>query len=82
MCSAGTKPIPSLLSLPRVRFLYLPDPPKTIPGTPFLLSAPRKVALQIFHILEALLVRVPQPPEFIIVQVRPLVEQFFLALRR
>ncbi|KAI0808981.1 beta-1,4-mannosyltransferase [Irpex lacteus] len=67
----GTKPIPSLLSLPRVRFCYLPDPPKTIPGTPFLLSAPRKVALQVFYILEALLVRVPNPPEFIIVQNPP-----------
>ena len=66
----GTRPIPSLLSLPRVRFCYLPDPPRTIPGTPFLLSAPRKVASQIFSILEALLVRVPNPPEFIIVQVR------------
>lgn len=66
---SGTTPIPSLLSLPRVRFLYLPDSPKPVPGMPFVLSAPRKIALQIFYILEALLVRVPQPPEFIIVQV-------------
>ncbi|KAI0344280.1 mannosyltransferase [Trametopsis cervina] len=67
----GTKPIPSLLSLPRVRFLYLPDPPKPIPGTPFIVSAPRKVVLQVFTILEALLVRVPHPPEFIVVQNPP-----------
>ncbi|KAI0697447.1 glycosyl transferases group 1-domain-containing protein [Cytidiella melzeri] len=67
----GSKPIPSLLSLPRVRFLYLPDPPRTIPGSPFLAAAPRKVILQIFYILEALLVRVPHPPEFILVQNPP-----------
>ncbi|KAI0089774.1 glycosyltransferase family 33 protein [Irpex rosettiformis] len=67
----GTTPIPSLLSLPRVRFCYLPDPPRTIKGTPFLIAAPRKVVLQVFYILEALLVRVPNPPEFIIVQNPP-----------
>lgn len=67
----GTTPIPSLLSLPRVRFVYLPDPPKPLPGIPFVLYAPRKVALQIFSILEALLVRVPHPPEFILVQNPP-----------
>jgi hypothetical protein len=53
-----------------VEFLYLPDPPTRLPGTSFVLYAPRKIFLQVFYILEALLDRIPQPPEFIVLQVR------------
>ncbi|KAK7688235.1 hypothetical protein QCA50_008605 [Cerrena zonata] len=66
----GSKPVPSLLSIPRVHFLYLPDAPSTL-GLPFILSAPRKVLLQVFSILNALLYRIPHPPEYIVVQNPP-----------
>lgn len=66
----GSKPVPSLLSLPHVHFLYLPNSPRPIPGLPFVLTAPRKVIHQVFSILNALLLRIPHPPEFIVVQVR------------
>ncbi|KIP04067.1 glycosyltransferase family 33 protein [Phlebiopsis gigantea 11061_1 CR5-6] len=67
----GATPIPSLLSSPCVRFRYLSDSPKPLPGTPFVLYAPRKIALQTWRILEALLVRVDHPPQFILVQNPP-----------
>ena len=37
---------------------------------PFLLLAPLKIAIQVFTILHTLFVRIPQPPEYIMVQVR------------
>ncbi len=66
----GSRPVPSLLSIPHVHFLYLPTPSNIFHGLPFVLSAPSKVIHQVFSILNALLFRIPQPPEFIIVQVR------------
>ncbi|KAH8101583.1 mannosyltransferase [Cristinia sonorae] len=67
----GSKPVPSLLSIPHVRFLYLPNSPRPIPRLPFVVTAPQKVIHQVFSILHALLVRIPHPPEFIIVQNPP-----------
>ncbi|CAL1697301.1 unnamed protein product [Somion occarium] len=66
----GSKPVPSLLSIPHVHFLYLPNAPSTS-GLPFILSAPRKIVHQVFSILNALLFRIPRPPEFIVVQNPP-----------
>ena len=62
--------MPSLLALPNIRLLHLPATPPAIRGLPFLLLAPLKVAHQIWALLDALLFRIPQPPEFIMVQVR------------
>ena len=70
MHGEGAKPIPSLLSIPHVRFLYLSQPPKYISSWPFVIAAPRKVLHQVFSIMHTLLVRIPNPPEFIVVQVR------------
>ncbi|EMD41242.1 glycosyltransferase family 33 protein [Gelatoporia subvermispora B] len=67
----GSKPVPSLLSIPHVHFLYLSTPPKHLSKLPFVVAAPRKVLLQVFGTLHALLVRMPHPPEFIIVQNPP-----------
>lgn len=67
--SSGSKPVPSLLSIPHVHFLYLTTPSNSLAKLPFVLSAPKKVIQQVFSILNALLFRIPQPPEFIIVQV-------------
>ncbi|KAI0079046.1 glycosyltransferase family 33 protein [Panus rudis PR-1116 ss-1] len=66
----GSKPIPSLMSIPHVHFLYLPNPPKPH-GLPFIIAGPRKVIHQVFSILDALLYRMPKPPEFILVQNPP-----------
>ncbi|KAI0726057.1 mannosyltransferase [Fomitopsis betulina] len=67
----GAKPVPSLLSIPHVRFLYLSQPPRYISSWPFVVAAPRKVVHQVLSILNTLLVRIPNPPEFIIVQNPP-----------
>jgi beta-1,4-mannosyltransferase len=65
----GSKPVPSLLSLPHVHFLYLSQPPPVLRNLPFTVFAPIKIAQQVLTILHALLWRVPHPPEFILVQV-------------
>ncbi|KAH7921252.1 glycosyltransferase family 33 protein [Leucogyrophana mollusca] len=67
----GSKPIPSLASLPHVNFCYLPDPPSFVANIPFILAAPIKIAYQIITILHTLLLEVPHPPEFILVQNPP-----------
>ncbi|KAI8983197.1 mannosyltransferase [Trametes punicea] len=67
----GSKPIPSLLSLPRVEILYLGEPPSYLRGLPFIVAGPLKVLHQAIDILYALLKRIPHPPEFIIVQNPP-----------
>ncbi|OCH85610.1 hypothetical protein OBBRIDRAFT_828812 [Obba rivulosa] len=67
----GSRPVPSLLSIPHVHFLYLSTPPKYLERLPFIVAAPRKVIQQVFSILHALLVRIPHPPEFIVVQNPP-----------
>ncbi|KAH9947404.1 mannosyltransferase [Amylocystis lapponica] len=68
---SGSKPVPSLLSLPHVHFLYLESPSAFLASLPFVISAPRKVIHQVIDILHILLVRIPYPPEFIMVQNPP-----------
>ena len=65
----GSEPVPSLLSLPRVHFLYLPQLPEFIRKLPFLVSAPFKIAQQVLSVLLALLWGIRHPPEFILAQV-------------
>jgi beta-1,4-mannosyltransferase len=65
----GSQPIPSLLSLPHVHFLYISQPPPSLRKLPFIVFAPLKIAQQVLSILYALLWRTPRPPEFILVQV-------------
>lgn len=69
---AGSKPIPSLLSLPHVHFLYISQPPPFLRKLPFIVFAPLKIAQQILSILYALLWCIPRPPEFVLVQVSSL----------
>ncbi|KAF8499108.1 beta-1,4-mannosyltransferase [Russula emetica] len=67
----GSKPIPSLLSLPHVHFLYISQTPPSLRKLPFIVFAPLKIAQQVLSILYALLWRIPRPPEFILVQNPP-----------
>ncbi|KDQ19820.1 glycosyltransferase family 33 protein [Botryobasidium botryosum FD-172 SS1] len=70
----GAQPPRSLLSLPRVHFIYLSPPPAFIsrlPTTLYRLFAPLKVLYQVLSVLSALLGRIPHPPEYIIVQNPP-----------
>ncbi|KAI0668711.1 mannosyltransferase [Trametes maxima] len=67
----GSKPIPSLLSLPRVRILPLNEPPSHWRRFPFIISGPLKVLNQIYEIFHTLVVHIPHPPEFILVQNPP-----------
>ncbi|KAF8912892.1 beta-1,4-mannosyltransferase [Gymnopilus junonius] len=67
----GSKPIPSLERLPRVRMRHLPELPRIFHSLPFLLTAPIKVLYQIISILLCLLVWIDIPPEFILVQNPP-----------
>ncbi|KAI0641176.1 mannosyltransferase [Trametes meyenii] len=67
----GSKPIPSLLSLPRVRILPLHEPPSHWRRLPFIISGPLKVLNQIVEIFHTLVVHIPHPPEFIMVQNPP-----------
>ncbi|OSD05625.1 glycosyltransferase family 33 protein [Trametes coccinea BRFM310] len=67
----GSKPIPSLLSLPRINILYLSEPPSYLRGLPFIIAGPLKVLSQVIDILRTLLERIPHPPEFILVQNPP-----------
>jgi beta-1,4-mannosyltransferase len=71
--AAGSKPVPSLLSLPHVHFLYLSQPPALVQKLPFVVVAPIKIAHQVLSILHALLWCIPHPPEFVLVQVSSLV---------
>ncbi|KAF8588493.1 glycosyltransferase family 33 protein [Ramaria rubella] len=70
----GSREVPGLLILPRVRFVYLPPPPAFIAKLPrhlFLFLAPFKVAFQLITIISALFYRIEHPPEFILVQNPP-----------
>lgn len=65
----GSRPIPSLERLPRVRMRFIPELPKVLFHLPFLILAPIKVIHQLVVILLWLLVWIEIPPEFIVVQV-------------
>ncbi|KAH7908258.1 glycosyltransferase family 33 protein [Hygrophoropsis aurantiaca] len=67
----GSKPIPSLTSLPHIHFCYLPEPPSFLAKVPFIFAAPVKILHQIITILYTLLCELPHPPEFILVQNPP-----------
>ncbi|KAF9535784.1 beta-1,4-mannosyltransferase [Crepidotus variabilis] len=68
---AGSKPIPSLARLPRVRMRYIPQLPKLLQRLPFAIGAPIKITFQVINILLCLLVWIDMPPEFILVQNPP-----------
>ncbi|KAM5542248.1 hypothetical protein V8D89_004121 [Ganoderma adspersum] len=67
----GSKPIPSLLASPDVSIIYLTEPPPSLRHLPFVVGGPLKVLRQILEIVYALAVRIPHPPEFILVQNPP-----------
>jgi beta-1,4-mannosyltransferase len=70
LSSIGSKPIPSLETLPKIQLRYLPEPPTVLKSLPFIIAAPFKIAHQIGSILKELLIRIPEPPEYLLVQVR------------
>lgn len=70
---------PSILEAPGIRLIYLATPPE-FPRKLFLLFAPLKVVFQILSILYALLVTLPRPPQFIVVQVRSDKQSIFSVL--
>ncbi|KAF5338445.1 hypothetical protein D9758_012231 [Tetrapyrgos nigripes] len=67
----GSKPIPSLETLPKIQLCYLPEPPIFLKSLPFIVTAPFKIAHQIVSILNELLIRIPEPPEYLVVQNPP-----------
>lgn len=67
--SIGSKPIPSLERL-NVRIVHLAELPREFRNLPFPILAPLKIALQILAIFYGLLIAVPRAPEYILVQVR------------
>ncbi|KAI9512299.1 mannosyltransferase [Russula earlei] len=67
----GSKPVPSLLSLPHVHFLYLSQPPPFLRKLPFIVSAPFKIVQQVLSMIYILFWHIPYPPEFIVVQNPP-----------
>ncbi|KAG2370324.1 glycosyltransferase family 33 protein [Suillus spraguei] len=67
----GSKPIPSLTSLPDIRLCYLSESPPLVTQIPFILAAPIKILYQIVTILYTLVFDIPRPPEFIMVQNPP-----------
>ncbi|KAK0478130.1 mannosyltransferase [Armillaria novae-zelandiae] len=67
---SGSTPIPSLQRLP-VAFRHLPQLPTCFRRLPFIFFAPLKIVHQIASVLLELLVRIPKPPEFILVQNPP-----------
>lgn len=69
MIHEGSTPIPSLERL-NVQLVHLAETPSMFKGLPFILFAPLKIAVQVATILYVLLMHIPHPPEYIIVQVR------------
>ncbi|RDX51446.1 beta-1,4-mannosyltransferase [Lentinus brumalis] len=70
-CPSGSTPIPSLLSTPLVKILHLSEPPRFLTKLPFVIGGPLKVVRQVLDIVYTLAVRIPHPPEFILVQNPP-----------
>lgn len=71
--TSGNDPINSLLEAPLVRWVYMKDTSRFMRYVPrylWILIAPWKVLRQIWTLLYALLVRLPHPPQYILVQVR------------
>ena len=55
-----------------VKFLYIPEPPRWISKLPrrlFILLAPVKVVYQVWGLLNALVLQIPEPPLHVVVQV-------------
>lgn len=75
-----TKPVPWQSSPPPIP-LYLSRTPRSLLKLPFILLAPIKIAIQTLTVLEILLWRIPQPPEFILVQVSSPISSVCNALR-
>ena len=65
----GSSLTPALLTMPHFRTLALFEIPRVFRHLPFLVLAPIKVAIQVLTILYTLLVQIPHPPEYIMVQV-------------
>ncbi|KXN89805.1 Chitobiosyldiphosphodolichol beta-mannosyltransferase [Leucoagaricus sp. SymC.cos] len=74
----GSKPIPALERLPKLRLRYLPEPPAIIRRLPFILAGPLKVLHQISAILIVLGFLIRVPPEFILVQNPPSIPSLLL----
>ncbi|PPQ98912.1 hypothetical protein CVT24_003543 [Panaeolus cyanescens] len=68
---AGSKPIPALERLPRVRIHHIPQLPKICSRLPFILLAPIKIIHQVVSIITCLLIWIDIPPEFILLQNPP-----------
>ncbi|KAF5312174.1 hypothetical protein D9619_003105 [Psilocybe cf. subviscida] len=67
----GSKPIPSLSRLPKVRIHYIPELPKMFDSLPWIVRAPIRIAHQVVSIFLCLIVYIETPPEFILVQNPP-----------
>lgn len=65
----GSTPIASLERL-NVQLFHLKETPRALRRLPFIILAPIKVTLQALTVLHALLLAIPHPPEYIVVQVR------------
>ncbi|PAV21780.1 glycosyltransferase family 33 [Pyrrhoderma noxium] len=66
----GSCPIPSLERL-NVQLIHLNELPVPIRKLPFLILAPLKIIIQVASLLHTLLVYIPHPPEYIMVQNPP-----------
>lgn len=65
----GSRPISSLERLQKIKLRYLSELPTSLRFLPFIIYGPIKVLHQTTSIFVELLVKMPEPPEFILVQV-------------